>query len=609
MALNKAQIMGIIRTHRAKSKSERRDWDKWRAWYMSDFWHKEGDQPSGSYSIGQEPYEDINFETNYPYAYIDTMIANICPQNPQVTVLSRREEYRTAALFREALINDTFRRQNLHQALWRAATNAAICGRALMKTVWNFRSNSIDIYEVDPRFVFFDMSAKRWEDIRYLVEVTVLTEAEFKGRVKRKGKKGALYNGKVAEKVNYGGYPAWLKDKVKDSSIMNEASRDVYRWVTVYEVYDFSGEGRYYHYLDNVEEPLFSGELPYRYVRNPFTYITFNDNMTDLGGLSDIKLIQSLQERLNEIDTLELWHAQTSTPVMMVNTSLADNPEDMLTALQQAAQPGSMIQVRGKQGAPLGDIVGQTPTPALTPSFATMRERCNQVIEFILGIPQYSRGVVGVADVATEVALADTATRTRNGRRIKMVEDNINALAKHIIGLYEEFLEDDRKLAIRLLDTHRVLDITRESLRLKTDRNPLEEPLDFDYMAIPYSPTENHKLVQLQKLREYMPLLLQSPAIDQEKLVTKLLDLLQMRDILATPEPQPAMPPGMPQPPAGMPGMPGMGGPPGMDTLATGALPMGTEPPGVPLPMGGPGQAGPAGGMPGLPGLPGMGGK
>ena len=609
MALNKAQIMGIIRTHRAKSKSERRDWDKWRAWYMSDFWHKEGDQPSGSYSIGQEPYEDINFETNYPYAYIDTMIANICPQNPQVTVLSRREEYRTAALFREALINDTFRRQNLHQALWRAATNAAICGRALMKTVWNFRSNSIDIYEVDPRFVFFDMSAKRWEDIRYLVEVTVLTEAEFKGRVKRKGKKGALYNGKVAEKVNYGGYPAWLKDKVKDSSIMNEASRDVYRWVTVYEVYDFSGEGRYYHYLDDVEEPLFSGELPYRYVRNPFTYITFNDNMTDLGGLSDIKLIQSLQERLNEIDTLELWHAQTSTPVMMVNTSLADNPEDMLTALQQAAQPGSMIQVRGKQGAPLGDIVGQTPTPALTPSFATMRERCNQVIEFILGIPQYSRGVVGVADVATEVALADTATRTRNGRRIKMVEDNINALAKHIIGLYEEFLEDDRKLAIRLLDTHRVLDITRESLRLKTDRNPLEEPLDFDYMAIPYSPTENHKLVQLQKLREYMPLLLQSPAIDQEKLVTKLLDLLQMRDILATPEPQPAMPPGMPQPPAGMPGMPGMGGPPGMDTLATGALPMGTEPPGVPLPMGGPGQAGPAGGMPGLPGLPGMGGK
>lgn len=605
--LNKAQILGIIRTHRSKSATERKDWDKWRAWYMSDFWGSSEEQPIGSAPMGQNTSDDLMFETNYPYAYIDTMIANVCPQNPQVTVMSRREDYRIAAQFREALINDTFHRNHLHQILWKTATNAAICGRALLKTVWNFRKNRVDVFDVDPRFVFFDMSAKRWEDIRYLVEVTVLTEAEFKGRVKRRGKQGALYNAKVAEKVDYGGFPTWLKDNSQASHLMNEASREVYRWVTVYEVYDFAGEGKYYHMLDDVEEPLFSGELPYRYVRNPFSFMTFNDNMKDMGGLSDIKLIESLQERLNEIDTLELWHAHTSTPIMMVNTALADNPEDMLTALQQANQPGSMIQVRGKQGAPLGDIIGHTPMPAITPSFENMRERCNGVIEFILGIPQYSRGVVGVADVATEVALADTATRTRNGRRIKMIEDNIQALAGDIIGLYEEFLEDDRTLAVRLMDTHRVMEISRESLQLKGDRNPLEEPLEFDYIAIPYSPTENHKLVQLQKLQQYMPLLLQSPAIDQEKLITKLLDLLQMRDILAVPEEQPPMPEmgmeqGMPQ--QGMPGMPEM---PGMDNIATGALPPGLEPPPLPMPGGGPGSPGPASGMPGLPNLPGIG--
>jgi len=570
---------------------------------MSEYWNKPDDRPTGSYAYGESGSDDINFETNYPYAYIDTMIANVCPQNPQVTVLSRREDHRTAAQFREALINDTFRRNNLHRVLWKAATNAAICGRSFMKSVWNFRTSSIDMHEVDPRFVFFDMSAKRWEDIRYLVEVTVLTEAEFKGRVKRKGRKGALYNAKVAEKVDYGGYPTWLKDNARNSHLVNEASKAVYRWVTVYEVYDFSGDGKYYHCIDNVEEPLFEGELPYRYVRNPFTHMTFNDNMLDLGGLSDIKLIQSLQERLNEIDTLELWHAHTSTPVMMVNTALADNPEDILTALQQANEPGSLIQVRGKQGAPLGDIIGQTPMPSITPSFANMRERCNGVIEFILGIPQYSRGVVGVADVATEVALADTATRTRNGRRIKMIEDNITSAASQIIGLYEEFLEEDTLLAVRLMDTHQVLQVTRGTLRLKTDRNPVEEPLDFDYVAIPYSPTENHKLVQLQKLQQYMPLLLQSPAIDQEKLIFKLLELLQMSDIMAPPPEEEEME--MEGPPPMMP----PGAVPGEDTIASGALPPGTEPPPVPLPMGGPGQAGPTGGMPGLPGLPGMGGK
>ena len=607
MALSKAQLMGIIRTHKSKSLTERKEWDKWRSWYMSEYWNQSAEQPTGSSSMGQSSDEEINFETNYPYAYIDTMIANICPQNPQVTVMSRGEEHHEAAQFREALINDTFSRNNLHQILWKAATNAAICGRALMKTVWNFRKNNIDIFEVDPRFVFFDMSAKRWEDIRYLVEVTVLTEAEFKGRVKRKGKKGALYNSKAAKKADFGGFPTWLRDKSRSSHLMNEASRAVYRWVTVYEVYDFTGEGKYYHCLDDVEEPLFSGELPYRYVQNPFTFTTFNDNMTDLGGLSDIKLIQSLQARLNEIDTLELWHAHTSTPVMMVNTALADNPEDILTALQQANEPGSMIQVRAKQGAPLGDIIGHTPTPSISPSFGDMRERCNGVIEFILGIPQYSRGVVGVADVATEVALADTATRTRNGRRIKMIEDNIQALATRIIGLYEEFLESDKKLAIRLMDTHRILNMTRESLKLKTDRDPFEDPLEYDYAALPYSPTENHKLVQLQKLQQYMPLLLQSPAVDQEKLITKLLDLLQMRDILAspadTPPAPPGMPPGPPQPglPGGPPEAPPMGPP--MDNISTGALPPGLEGPPMPMPMGGPGMPGPTGG------LPGMGGK
>ena len=323
--------------------------------------------------------------------------------------------------------------------------------------------------------------------------------------------------------------------------------------------------------------------------------LAFNNNMTDLGGLSDVKLVQSLQERLNEIDTLELWHAHTSTPVMMVNTSLADNPEDILSALQDANQPGSMIQVQGKANAPLRDIIGATPVPQFSPSFSEMRSRCNNVIEFILGIPQYSRGVVGVADVATEVALADTATRTRNGRRIKMVEDAITSLSERVIGLYEEYLDADSKLPIRLTDSQEVLDVSRETLRLRPQRDPAEEPLDFDYDALPYSPTENHKLIQLQKFQQYFPILMQSPNVDKDKLIIKLLDLLQMRDVLTEgPPPTPAPMPGMAPPMA--PGLPpeaaqapGMGGPVEGVNIGAGELPPGTEPAQAPLPAGGPG--------------------
>ena len=324
--------------------------------------------------------------------------------------------------------------------------------------------------------------------------------------------------------------------------------------------------------------------------------------MTDLGGLSDIKLIGSLQERLNEIDTLELWHAHTSTPIMTVNTALVDNPETLVSALREANQPGSMISIEGKANAPLKDIIGSTPVPSFSPEFREMRERCNQVIEFVLGIPQYSRGVVGVADVATEVALADTATRTRNGRRIKMVEDSVSGLAQMVVALYEEFLAPNTMLPIRLTDSQRVLEVTRETLEMRPRRKPIDRSLEYDYIAIPYSPTENHRLVQLQKLQQYMPLLLQNPAVDQEKLIMKLLDLLGMKDILAPPQaqaPPGGVAPGTQPAPGGAPPQMGPAPPPETggarmtkDNLAAGGLPPGIELPTAPTPMGGPGFPG-----------------
>tara|TARA_R110002110_G_scaffold1039_1_gene4077 strand:+ start:7926 stop:9731 length:1806 start_codon:yes stop_codon:yes gene_type:complete len=589
MAMTHQQVQGIISTHKTKTRTERTSWDRWRSWYLSEYWRGASEQPQGSGDVLGE--EEINFETNYPYAYIDTMIANICPTNPQVSVLAKREELREVAKFREALINNTFTRNQTHRLLWKTATHTAICGRGFLKSVWNFNRDAVEFFSVDPRFIFFDMSAPRWEDIRYLIEVTVLTKAEFKERTRQKKGRGAMYRPKVAEKAEFGGYPTWLTDSVRNQNSVNAASVGVYDWVTVYEVYDFAGEGKYFHVLEGVEEPLFEGELPYRWVRNPFVMLQFNDNMSDLGGMSDVKLISSLQERLNEIDTLELWHAHSSTPVLLVNTGLVDNPETITTALRDASEPGSMVAVMGKADAPLRDLIGQTPTPQFQPSFNRMRDRCTQVIEFVLGIPQYSRGVVGVADVATEVALADTATRTRNGRRIKSVEDLVGQLGDNVIGLYEEFLPNETILPLRLTDSREVLEVTREALRVRDERSSSEGPMDYDYAAVPYSPTENHSLIQLQKVQQYLPLLLESPQVDKEKLILKLLELLQMTDIMQDAPPQPPQMPGMP----GMEEMAIMPEAPSEDTLMTGGMPPGVpDQPIPPLPAGGPGAPAPA---------------
>jgi len=588
MGLTGQQIRGVIDTHQAKMRRERNQWDKYRSWYIGEFWgNMEEDLPQGA-STFTETNEDVTLETNYPYAYIDTMIANVCPTNPQITVNARRDKLREAAYYREALVNDTFNRLKMHTILWNMSSHTAICGRSFLKAVWNLKRQSPDFFSVDPRFIFFDMSAQRWEDIRYLVEVTVLTKAEFELRTKRKGKKDGRYNTKVAEKASFGGYPSWLRDYTTRSSLFNDASKEVYEWVTVYEFYDFEGEGKYYHFLDDSDKPLFEGELPYRFIRNPFICLSFNENMLDLGGLSDVKLIASTQERLNELDTLELWHAQSSIPVMMVNTGMVDNPEMILNALRNATEPGSLIEIAGTANAPLRDLIETTPSPQLQPGFDKMRERAVQIIEFVLGIPQYSRGVVGVTDVATEVALADTATRTRNGRRIRKLEDIIQWASEAVISLYDEFLPSDSTLPIRLTDSAKVIEANREALKLRTLNEVNDQgPLEYDYEAIAYSPTENHRLIQLRNIQQYLPLLMEAPNVDKEKLVVKLLDLLLMRDLAMEAQQADAqMPPG-----AGMEPME----PPPEDTMATGALPSGTqEPPTPPFPGGGPGSPMPA---------------
>ncbi|HIA01711.1 MAG TPA: hypothetical protein EYN66_07340 [Myxococcales bacterium] len=593
--LTHQQIFGIIEAHKTKTHKERKQWDKYRSWYLSEYWGSQPDQATGS---GDEE-SGLEMETNFPYAWIDTMVANVCPTNPQVTVNARRKKLAPAARFREALVNDTLRRNKAHSVLWKMATQTAICGRSFTKGVWNFKRNAVEFIPTDPRFIFFDMGSVRWSDIRYICEVTVLTKAEFNSRVRGKGRKSGTYNPDVAKRANFGGYPKWLKDNWRNKAMLNEASREVYEWTTVYEFYDFEAE-RYYHFGTEGEEPLFEGELPYRFMKNPFQMLTFNDNMSDMGGLSDVKLIASAQERLNELDTLELVFAQSTIPVMLVQAGLVDNPEQLISALRDADGPGAMVNVQGKQNAPLRDIIGSTPTAALSPSFDKMRDRAMRIVEFVLGIPQYSRGVVGVSDVATEVALADTATRTRNGRRIKAVEDVVSWMAQCTVGLYEEFFSEDMILPVRLTGSREVLEVTRESLIARDARDEDEEhPLDYDYEALPYSPSENNRLVQLKNVGQFMEFLMQAPQVDKERLVQKMLELLQLGDISLSKAEQEAQQQAeaQAQPPQGPPGM--VPPPPGGDTIATGALPPGTEPV---SPVGGPGALSEYPGFAGAPG-------
>lgn len=608
MALDPKTLKSIIGAHVTKAQKEHKTWDKWRAWYRSEFW---GDTTAAD--------DSLLIENNYLYAFCDTMVASVCPPNPRVTCISRRsdDESKLAAKYREALVNDVLYRTEAYKILWKMSTHASVYPRGVVKSVWNFTRKRPDFIVLDPRYFFYDLSVSRWEDIRYAIEVTTLTKAEFFNRAstrKKKRSRSMQYDPGVAKKAKFGSFPKWLKDSESTSATVNEQVREVFEWITVYEVYDFTNN-MYYHMLEDQEDPLFAGELPYVFVRNPFSVLTFNENLADIGGMADSQLVERQQRRLNELDTLELRHAQASIPVTVINEGLCDDPEDFADQVSTATSPGDVVRLHGKNASPLGDILGMTPTSSMVPEFGMIRDRIESTVQFVLGIPEYARGVAGTSEVATELALVDAAMRTRLGRRTKLINGIIKHMAESVIGLYEEYLTSAEEIPVRVSGTTEAVTVARKHL---IARNPQtaeemmgqgeepEEPLEIDYEVVPYSPTENSKSAQVKKMTQFMDLLMQNPNIDQRKLTAHMLDVLDIgSDVMVSEEELAAQQQQQQQQQMGeaQAAQAAAGGPPvpgTEDTMATGGMP-----PGVPeIPVDAQGEmVGGAGMQAPLPGL------
>ena len=545
----------VIRAHKNAGKAERNQWEKYHDWYLAEIdhsqrWVDEYNLPAGN--------DELTLETNYPYAYIDTMIASICPTNPMITISARNPEVEEQAKMREMLANDTMRRNELHEKGWRLAGHTALTGYGVSKTVWNFRKKRPITYVVDPRKIIWDRGVADWDDVTYVAEATVLRREEFLARSRRRRNRGGgstppRYRPSVSKQAKFGGYPAWLKKAGdEDRTSLRDVARDVFEYVTVWEFWDFVS-GNYWHFLEDVEEPLLESPLPNRWVRNPYDLVTFNDNLMDTSGISDVKLISNLQERLNEIDTLELWFAQTTMPINVLNEAGLENPEAAKDAIQNATGPGATASIGLAQNyRNIKEVFTTTPVPSLSPSWDKMRARTERIIEFTLGLPQFMRGGLGQAEIATEAALADAGIRTRNGRRVRVMEKWQTSVAKKYIALFGERMDPTKPISIREPGKRKFQQAEFEDFGFE-DVTSFDDDWFYEYEAAPYSPTENHALVQLQKLQQFAPILKESPFVDQEKLDSRLLELLRMSDLKAD-QPQ------QPMPVAGQPGVPGSPG-------------------------------------------------
>jgi hypothetical protein len=619
VAFSLDQMKSLITAHLNVAQKQARELELYRRSYLSEHYHREAANDDGQDFEDLEPTAEVNFL----FPHVDQMVASVVPTNPMVNVRPKREDKYDAARAREALINDCFKRQEMHRTCWALARRASLYGAGILKATWDGRYKAPRFRVLTPKNVWYDPNAENWDDVRYVIEMVVLPKDEFDRRVKKRGpgNEEARYPAKAAKKVQPEAYPSWLKgDPERDDKGM-ETARAVLEYIIIYEFWDLSEtKPRFYHLHMEAEAPLFAGDGPYRWLRNPYRPLTFVDNLEDTRGVADAKLVYSTLEQENNLDSLELQHALRSAPIILIDESKFQNADDFKDAIQNVDTVGGIVTGNMiDSGLPLSSAITVVPGASLSPNFQLARAKLDSNATRILAIAPFARGDIGHAQVATEAALADSNLRTRAGFRQKEVFDVVAWAAKATISLYMEFLGDDERIFTRLIDTDQFLTLDRGVLEMPVARedgegrefftdamgnelSPEDDELSYDYDVTVYSPAEQTKLSKLKSIMEAYPVIQQmigANLIDGDKFASRFLDLIDLRDVKKPTAMGAQGEQGMLQTAAAMQGgqgTPGVGAvpDPSQDTLATGAQPQGAEVPIQSTAIGGPGHRAPS---------------
>lgn len=526
-----------IRSHRDNMRDVRAGWDVLGRTYRGAYWQEDR-------AGGEERPEDLGdsgkgltHEMNYLFGFTDTLVANVCPPHPQVTLKPRTRAMAEQTAHRGALSNEYMTRAKVGQHIRKATRLSCIYPRSILKVHWSSEKKRPVLRALKPHKVFFDVTADHWDDIRYVIEVKTLTRAMFESRLKRKGmrgSKGRPYRASAVDDVKYGQYPTWLipQDKAGKGDEGNIV-RNNYQWTVVYEVYDLVAK-RYYHYTDGNTKALYEGPLPWTGVPNPFRLVTFHDNLEDLGGMSDGQLAYPAIARINEVSSLRLHHAKVSIPIGLLNAKLLDDPEAFQQSLNEATGPGDYAVFETQSQVRPEDIFSHTPVPSLNVDFDKILDQLVRDTEWVMAMPANQRGQASGTDVATDIAAMDGARKTRDGDRQEQVYDAVAWVSVSFLALFAQMIPKGFEFDTHLGGSDTT--VTPQSLGFRDEHG---DPIPFDVedvisKAHPFNAESLNAVAQFRKLQMLLPVLTSSPDVDQRLLVQALLQMASLSEILAS---------------------------------------------------------------------------
>ena len=502
-----ANLKQLIQRHKNFwEKYEKPAFMRARKFYRGEFW-----------SVSETSFHDTDTlarnllgSKNIIYAIADTAVSSLLGPNPQVAARPRNERGEEASPMINGLMSWVFTQNRMRRRAALTLVDAVLCKRGIFKIGWSKDKDQPVIKAIDPSALFFDHDARDPDDIRYWLEATVVPWSTYKERVE-KGKYVAHPD------VTPDRYPRWLLDATQHGDM--PSTRDSFKYVTVWEFYDREKE-TVMHYVEQADAAVFEDRIDYI----PYSMYSLNHSGVDCLGLSEVQLVLSQQQTINDL----LTHVKQIV-YLMVPRVLYDagriSEEDLNAAVESAV--GSFVGISPDNSDNLRTLAAlfyEMPMPRPPDDTIKFIERQEADAAYISAIADAARGKVTGARTATEMAIIDAQSRTRLATREGHLNDAIEDVATKAFYLCQKYMQQDK--LVRIAGDRKWAQVNYETLK--------DVVVDFEMVS--YNPIRQNPSVVMEQLSGLLPVLLKLPFIDQYRLMEEIADGLGIPRRIFIPE-------------------------------------------------------------------------
>jgi hypothetical protein len=487
---------------------EKGSFDKARRYYRGEFW---ADNPNGSSDFSSTTL-NMMCSKNLIYAIADTAVSSLLGPNPQVAANARNPRSQTAAPSVSGLLEYVFDENKMRRRAATALIDAVLCKRGIFKTGWDRQRDVPVIKVVDPSTLFFDLTVRDVDDIRYWLEATVVPFEEFKRRVD-----SGIYRVKDMSRITPDRYPSWMLGS-RDKSLAGGV-RDFFQWVTVWEYYDRE-TNKVKHYIRQDDEVVFESEIDYI----PYSMFSLNQSGVDCLGLSEVQLILSQQETVNDLLTHMKQIVYLMVPRILYDSGRISE-EDLNKAV--TASTGAFVGINPENSEALrslGTLFYEMPMPQNPAGVQEFTARQESDAAFISALAEAARGQVTGARTATEMAIIDSQMRTRLATREGHVHTALEDVGEKAFYLCRKYMKKEKM--VRVAGNRKWETVSFESL----------QDVDVSFSMVGYNPIQQNPAVLTETLLQMIPFMAQNENIDMRRLTEEVINSLGLSQALLMPE-------------------------------------------------------------------------